>query len=96
MLAKIEELNKVKAKADDFHKQFIAIKERIAPINTEIQELLSQIRTLKRELLKENMDRKRQSDDALREKLKQQALEKLKRGEKLTWEEFQLLGDEDL
>ncbi|MGB9676602.1 MAG: coiled-coil protein, partial [Candidatus Bathyarchaeales archaeon] len=96
MLEKIEELNKVKAEADEFHRQFIAVKENIAPINEEIQGLLNQIRTLKGELLKEKIDKARESEEALREKLKQQVREKLKRGEKLTWEEFQLLEGEDL
>ena len=62
----------------------------------EIQGLLNQVRALKGELLKAKMDEERKSEEALLEKLKQQAAEKLKRGEKLTWEEFQLLGDEDL
>jgi len=96
MIAKIKELNKVKAEADDFHKQFVTVKERMTPINTEIQGLLNQVRALKGELLKAKMDEERKSEEALLEKLKQQAAEKLKRGEKLTWEEFQLLGDEDL
>lgn len=96
MLAKIEETKKLKMAADNFHKQFLAIKEKIAPFNAEIQELLNQVSALKGEILKVRMEEAKRSEVALREKLKQQVLDKLKRGEKLTWEEFQLLGDEDL
>lgn len=96
MLAKIEELNKLRAESDELHKQFLAVKEKITPINEEIQSLLNQMKTLKGELLKAKMDKAKESEGMLREKLKQQVREKLKRGEKLTWEEFQLLEDEDL
>jgi uncharacterized coiled-coil DUF342 family protein len=38
---------------------------------------------------------KKLNEDSLRSKLGQQAAEKLKRGEKLTWEEFKLLSEKE-
>jgi len=39
---------------------------------------------------------KKKKDEALREEFERQAREKLKRGEKLTWQEFQLLAEKGM
>jgi len=39
---------------------------------------------------------KKQSEDELRQAIENRAKEKLKRGEKLSWEEFQLLAEKGI
>jgi len=95
MLEKIGELNKLKIEADNLHKLFLRTRERAKPLEEETKEILEQIRLLRREIREAEETEKKVSEEALREKLEKQAREKLKRGEKLTWEEFQLLAENE-
>jgi len=51
---------------------------------------------LKEEIREEEEKEKKRIEDILREKLEKRAREKLKRGEKLTWEEFQILTEKEM
>jgi len=96
MLQRIEESKKLKAEADRLHKQFLEARERARPVQEEIAGIINRIRQLKGEIQEQELSEKRQSQDALREALEKEAREKLKRGEKLSWEEFQLLGEKGM
>lgn len=96
MLEKIEESKALKTEADNMHKQFLQAKERVRPVQEEVKVVLSQIRQLKGEMREEVQKERKESQDALRETLEKQAKEKLKRGEKLSWEEFQLLAEKGM
>jgi uncharacterized coiled-coil DUF342 family protein len=96
MLEKIEDSKKFKTEADSLHKLFLQTREEARPIREEFLEISNQIRTLSMEIQREENDKKKKSEGALREKLEKQAREKLKRGEKLTWEEFQLLAEKGM
>lgn len=93
MLEKIDESKKLKKEADSLHKFFLQTRERAKPIQEEILEISNQIKGLKEEIQREEEKEKKKIEEALREKLEKQAREKLRRGEKLTWEEFQLLAE---
>jgi uncharacterized coiled-coil DUF342 family protein len=93
MLEKIDASKKLKTEADSLHKLFLQTRERAKPIQEEILEISNQIRGLKEEIRGEEDKEKKKIEEALREKLEKQAREKLRRGEKLTWEEFQLLAE---
>jgi uncharacterized coiled-coil DUF342 family protein len=96
MLEKIEESKALKTEADNAHKQYLLAKERTKSVKTEINAVLKQIRQLKDEVHEEEERGKKKRQDALRETLEKQAQEKLKRGEKLSWEEFQLLAEKGM
>ena len=96
MLYKIEESKKAKDEADDLHKHFVDAKVKAKPIQDEIEKVLSQIRQLRGEIKEEELKEKKKTEDALRESLAEQALKKLKRGEKLSWEEFQVLAEKGM
>lgn len=96
MLTKIEESKKIKAEADSLHKAFVQAKEKLKPIQDEMTVTVIQIKQLKGEIREEEAKGKKQSEDAVRGKLEQQAREKMKRGEKLTWEEFQILAEKGM
>lgn len=93
MLVRMEEAKAVKAEADAIHKQFLEAKEKAKPIRDQIVSISGEIRRLKGEAQEEEQKEKRRSDEELRQSLEQKAREKLKRGEKLSWQEFQLLSE---
>jgi uncharacterized coiled-coil DUF342 family protein len=102
MLAKIEEAQKIKAEADSLHFAYIQTREKTKPLNEERRKLTEQKRHLY-ESQRQLQESQRQLDDALRKtaeqalrvKLESKAREKLQRGEKLSWNEFQLLAEAD-
>jgi uncharacterized coiled-coil DUF342 family protein len=96
MLEKIDESKALKAEADDMHRRFLQAKETTQPIREEMKTTIDRIKLLKRELLDETQKERKESENVLRESLENKAKEKLKRGEKLTWEEFQLLAEKGL
>jgi len=96
MLEKIDESKAQKAEADDMHRRFLQAKETTQPIREEMKTTMSRITLLKGELLEEAQKERKESENVLREKLESRAKEKLKRGEKLTWEEFQLLAEKGI
>jgi uncharacterized coiled-coil DUF342 family protein len=93
MIGKIEDSKKFKSEADSMHKRFLEAKEKARPMEDELLRVANQIRQLRGEIRVEEEKERKQDQDALRETLERQAREKLKRGEKLTWEEFQLLAE---
>jgi len=93
MLEKIGEAKKLKIEADNLHKLFLQTKEKARPIQEEMSAISNQIRQLREEIREEDEREKKKREEALREELERQAREKLKRGEKLTWQEFQLLAE---
>jgi len=96
MLEKIDESKKLKAEADSMHKKFAQAKDAARPIREEMKTIRDQISLLQGEILGQAQREHKQSEDALRETLENRAREKLKRGEKLTWEEFQLLAEKGI
>jgi uncharacterized coiled-coil DUF342 family protein len=96
MLQKIEESKTLKTEADSMHKQFLQAKGTTRPLREEMKAVLNRIRQLKGEIREEAQKERKESEDTLRKTLETQAREKLKRGEKLTWEEFQLLAEEGI
>jgi len=93
MLAKIEESKKLKDESDRLHKQFLEARGRAQPVQEAIARILEETRLLKEEIRAEENMEKKQKQAVFREKVENEAREKLKRGEKLTWEEFQLLEE---
>jgi uncharacterized coiled-coil DUF342 family protein len=95
MMAKIAESKVIKAEADSLHSAYIQAKEQVRPIREEIKKLTEQKRKLQATMREEDAKRKKTEEQALKEKLGSKAKDKLQRGEKLSWNEFQLLADED-
>jgi uncharacterized coiled-coil DUF342 family protein len=96
MLEKIDGSKALKAEADEMHRRFLQAKETMQPIWTEMKTTMNQIKLLKGKLREETEKERKESENVLRETLESRAKEKLKRGEKLTWEEFQLLAEKGI
>jgi uncharacterized coiled-coil DUF342 family protein len=96
MLEKIEESKKLKVEADHFHQLFVQGREKSKAVQSEIGEVSKHLRLLKGEISEEEANERRKSEESLREKIEGEAREKLKRGGKLTLDEFKLLaGDSE-
>jgi uncharacterized coiled-coil DUF342 family protein len=91
MLAKVTEAKKVKTEADSVHQLFLSAKEKTKPIQQQIDAILNDIGQLKGEIRTKEAEKRKKKEETILEELERQALGKLKRGEKLMWEEFQLL-----
>ena len=96
MLKKIEEAKKLKMEADNIHQLFIQAKEKAKPIQTEIMNTLGEMKRLKEEILAEEEKARKEREENLLENIKRQAKEKLRRGEKLTWEEFKTIAEKGI
>ena len=102
MLAKIDEAKKIKTEADSLHQTYLQARENAKQLNEERRKLAEQKRKLQESQNQLYKSQRRQDDaarktveQALKEKLESEAREKLQRGEKLSWDEFQLLAEDD-
>jgi uncharacterized coiled-coil DUF342 family protein len=60
-----------------------------------MKEITEKKKKLQDAIREEDEKQKKTAEKALKEKLESQARDKLQRGEKLSWDEFQLLADDD-
>jgi uncharacterized coiled-coil DUF342 family protein len=96
MIEVLDKARELQAEATEAHNKYVETKEQAQKLHQKCVELLEEIRSIERNL-KETADMKqaeRQSE--LKDELEKRALEKLKRGEKLMWEEFQVLAEKGL
>lgn len=96
MMTKIDDSKKIKAEADNLHRAFVQTKEKLKSLQDDMTLTLIQIKQLKGEVHEEEEKEKKHGEEAIRNRLEQQAREKLKRGEKLTWDEFQILAEKGM
>jgi uncharacterized coiled-coil DUF342 family protein len=95
MLAKIGEARNIKGEADRMHCAYLQAKEQAKPLKAEIKKLIEQRKKLQDAIRVEDERKRKTAEQALKEKLGSQARYKLQRGEKLSWDEFQLLAEDD-
>ena len=95
MIAQISESKIIKREADSLHGAYVQTKERVKPLHEELKKLTEKKKKLQDALREEDEERKKNAEKALKEKLESQARNKLKRGEKVSWDEFKLLADSE-
>jgi len=95
IIAKISEAKNIKREADRLHSAYIQAKEQAKPLYQEMKEITEKKKKLQDAIREEDEKQKKNAEKALKEKLESQARDKLQRGEKLSWDEFQLLADDD-
>jgi phosphoserine phosphatase len=96
MLTKISESKKIKDEADNAHEEFLQAREKLNSLRKDMAGITDQIRQLREEIREKQAREKKRNDEHMREILEGRARDKLKRGEKLTWEEFQLLAEKGM
>ncbi len=95
MTSKIAKSKMIKTEADSLHRAYIQEIEQVRTIRDEIRKLAEQQRKLQVAMREEEEEKKEKVEQALRKKLGSRAKDKLQRGEKLSWDEFKLLENED-
>jgi len=96
MIELLDKARELQAEADEAHQKYVETKQQAQKIHQKCVELVEKIRTIERDW-KETADKKqaeRQSE--VQKELEERALAKLKRGEKLMWEEFQILAEKGM
>jgi uncharacterized coiled-coil DUF342 family protein len=94
MVGRLERARKLKAEADEMHGKYIEYKGRAKTLHLKYVEMLGHVKALRGAIReKEEEERAKQQAD-LRKKLEEEALAKLKRGERLTFEEFKILAEQ--
>ncbi|HMK93839.1 MAG TPA: hypothetical protein VK536_00410 [Candidatus Limnocylindrales bacterium] len=110
MIEKVNTMNISKAQADSQHQLYVKTKEEVLPpIYEKMGQFIGQLNNLKASFAKEARDEvqikikakkaveqaTKEKEQAIKEKLGAEARNKLQKGEKLSWNEFQLvMGDE--
>jgi len=96
MLKKIEDVRRLKAKADEMHQQYAEFRDKAKAISLELKETLAEIRTLREQLKTREEEERKQKEEELQKQMEKDALEKLRRGEKLSFDEFKILIEKGL
>ena len=110
MIEKLNAMKVSRAQADSQHQLYVKTREEILPpIYEKIGQLIGQLNSVKASIAKEARDEaqirikarnvaeqaSREKEQAIKEKLGAEARSKLQKGEKISWNEFQLvMGDE--
>jgi uncharacterized coiled-coil DUF342 family protein len=87
---------KLKAEADEAHKKYIENRRQEQKLYRQSLPLIAQIRALLTQVKSEEEKKKTKRQIELLQELEKSALEKMKRGKKLTWEEFKILAEKGL
>ena len=110
MIEKVNAMKVSRAQADSQHQLYVKTKEEVLPqLYEKIGQLIGQLNNVKASIAKEARDEaqirlntrnaaeqaNREKEQAIKEKLGTEARSKLQKGEKISWNEFQLvMGDE--
>ncbi len=89
MLEALNEAATLQSEADEAHQRFWEAKQKARSLHQRIEPLREELH----QMIEEN---KARHELELRKGLEERALEKLKRGEKLTWEEFKVLAEKGI
>jgi len=93
MLENLNKARSLKVEADSAHQKHVEIKQQAQNLHQKCAELLDKIKTFEKELQEAEEKKQAKRQRELRKELEERALEKLKHGEKLTWEEFKILAE---
>jgi len=94
MTETLGEIQALRAEADDAHQKYVEIKQQAQALHQERVELLRQANSLKQKIREAEEEKQLKRQRELHKELVEKALEKLERGEKLSWEEFKVLTEQ--
>ena len=95
MMEIIGKANTLKTEADSYHQKVVQRRLEAQKVHEEYVDVQNRIETLTKQMTEKEEKEKIRRQDEKREALKKAALRKLKQGQKLTLEEFKLLGQEE-
>ena len=96
MIGVVEKARDLQAEANEAHQKHVETRQQSQQKHEKYVEIIKKIKAIEQEL-KENADKKKaERKGELQKDLEERALAKLKRGEKLLWDEFQFLAEKGL
>jgi uncharacterized coiled-coil DUF342 family protein len=95
MIVKISESENIKGEADSLHSAYVQAKEQIKPLHEEFKRIAENRKKLQDAIREEENRKKKKTEKVLKKKLEIQVRNKLQRGEKLSWNEFKLLSEDE-
>lgn len=96
MVKCFKKIGELKTKMNEINGKYMRNKNEMLSLRLKYIELVSRASAI-RKYIKEEEERKRiEVISALKEKIKKEALEKLKRGEKISFEEFKILSEDEI
>ncbi len=93
MLENLNKAGNLKAEADSAHQKYLEIKHQAQNLHQKCVELLDKVKAFEKELQEAEEEKQAKYQRELLKELEERAVGKLKRGEKLTWEEFKILAE---
>lgn len=94
MVEALRRVGELKPKLEEVERRFRESRRRLLDLRLKYRGLKSQISTLRRAIREEEERRRAEALSALKEKIGREALEKLRRGEKISLEEFKILAEQ--
>ncbi|MEM1582339.1 MAG: hypothetical protein QXX56_05140 [Candidatus Bathyarchaeia archaeon] len=96
MIERLKMAGELKNKLAEVDRRYMENKNKILALRLQYRELLSQVSAIRKTIREEEERRKTEVVSALKERVKREALEKIKRGEKISFEEFKILAEEGI
>jgi uncharacterized coiled-coil DUF342 family protein len=90
-----DKIKNLRQSADEAHQKYLEHRQKADETHQRVVELQQKTRTMKQEREQKEKQQYELRGLALKEEAAKKAKEKMNRGEKLTWQEFQLLTEQD-
>lgn len=88
------EINEIKLKLDKIDREYHGKRDMVSELRSKHRDLISQAIAIKKGIREEEEKKKIDRESVLREKIKKEVLEKIERGEKVSFEEFKVFLEE--
>jgi len=95
MLELLTKAQSLKLEADAAHQKHVEFRQKANQTHQNFLELLQKTRGIQQEIQKKEEEQRAEKQRELRKEAMEKIREKMKRGEKLTWEEFKLLSEQE-
>ncbi|MBT8172213.1 hypothetical protein KJN74_05025 [Candidatus Bathyarchaeota archaeon] len=96
MVGILEKAQSLQKEADEAHKKHIETRELAQQKHEKCIELIGKINAIQKQIKETTEKKQAKRQDVLKQELEERALAKLKNGEKLIWEEFQVLAEKGM
>jgi len=94
MVGKLQRMGELRARANGIHKEYIDHREKARAVHSKCLEIMGQIKGIRDEVRRKEEGERAEQQACLIEKLSKEALAKLRRGERLTFDEFKILAEQ--
>jgi len=94
MIRELEKAKALKTEADKMHHKFVESKEKANTCHSKYVEILDQVKALRTAIRQREEEARTKQQTDLKRKIEDEALDKLKRGKKLSFEEFKILAEQ--